>query len=164
MPKNELTAQRLRDLLDYSPETGFFVWRKRSGPKAPAGAVAGTRDSNGYVKIGIDGEDYRAQRLAWLHYYGEWPKQDVGHLDGHIDNNAISNLRDLPQAVVQQGQRKAHADSLHGFQGVSKRKTGWIARININCVHHYLGLFPTAEEAHRAYLDAKRDKATFGKN
>lgn len=164
MPKIELTAQRLRELLDYSPDTGLFTWRKRGGPKAPVGSVAGGPDSNGYVKIGIDGEDYRAQRLAWLHYYGEWPKLDVGHLDGRIDNNAISNLRDLPQAVVQQGQRKAHADSLHGFLGVTKRKTKWMARISIDRVVYYLGVFTTPEEAHRAYLDAKREKATFGKN
>lgn len=163
MPKTELTAQRVRELLTYSPETGIFIWRKRVSSKAPSGAVAGTKDSSGYVKIGIDGEDYRAQRLAWLHYYGEWPKWDVGHLDGCIENNAIHNLRDMPQSVVQQGQRSAHVDNLHGFQGVSKRKAGWIARININRVHYYLGMFPSAEEAHKAYLAAKRDKATFGK-
>lgn len=163
MPKSELTAQRVRELLDYSPETGIFVWRSKASSKAPAGSVAGCKDSGGYLKIGIDGKDYRAQRLAWLHYYGEWPKWDVGYVDGCIDNNAISNLRDFPQAIVQQGQRKAHADSLHGFQGVSKRRTGWIARININRVHHYLGIYPTPEEAHRAYLAAKREKATFGK-
>ena len=166
MPNAELTAQQLRHLLDYSPETGIFVWRNPNpmANKAPVGSVAGAKDSNGYVKIGIAGKDYRAQRLAWLHYYGEWPKQDVAHRDRRIDNNAISNLYEAPEATVQQGQRSAHVDSLHGFQGVTKRKTGWVARITVNSVDYYLGIFPTAEEAHHAYLTAKRDKTGIGKD
>lgn len=164
MPKTELTAQRLRELLDYSPETGQFTWRRRVGPKAPAGSVAGGPDSSGYVKIGIDGQDYRAQRLAWLHYYGEWPKKDVGHRDRCVSNNAISNLHEAPQTIIQQGQKAAHADSLYGFQGVTKRKTGWVARISVNSVVYYLGIYRTPEEAHKAYLEAKREKTGIGKD
>ena len=39
--KRQLTAERLRELLDYAPETGLFYWRVRSG-RASAGSEAGT--------------------------------------------------------------------------------------------------------------------------
>lgn len=155
MAKTDLTAQRLRELLHYDPDTGVFRWRNPRG-KAGNKPSAGSRDSGGYVKIGIAGHDYRAHRLAWLYVRGVWPDGQVDHKDGDPGNNAIGNLRDVPQAVNQQNQRSAHFDSKHGLMGVTQRKTGWIARINIEGVHHYLGVFPTQESAHAAYLAAKR--------
>ena len=156
MAAADLTAARLRELLDYCAETGRFTWRVRSSAKAPAGAVAGGPDSSGYTKIGIAGHDYRAHRLAWLHVHGKWPEGQLDHIDGNPGNNAIDNLRDVSQFVNQQNQRKAHADSTHGLMGVSRRKTGWIARINIDGAHRYLGIFKTPEAAHDAYMSVKR--------
>jgi len=155
MAKTDLTAQRLRELLHYDPETGAFRWFKPRG-KAAKTPTAGSPDSGGYIKIGIAGRDYRAHRLAWLYVHGAWPCGQVDHMDGNPGNNAINNLRDVHQAINQQNQRSAHADSEHGLMGVTKRKTGWMARINIEGVHHYLGMFPSQESAHAAYLSAKR--------
>ena len=63
--KRQLTAQRLRELLDYAPDTGRFYWRVRSG-RASAGGEAGTWSGDGYRDIKIDGTIYRAHRLDWL--------------------------------------------------------------------------------------------------
>ncbi len=152
----QITAKRLRELLDYNPETGRMTWRVAASTKAPAGAVAGGPDSSGYTKIGLLGRDYRAQRLAWMHHYGEWPKGQVDHIDGNPANNAIANLRDVPQTLNQQNQRKAHAHNSHGFMGVSRLGKKWQARIKVGADRMYLGVFTTPEDAHAVYLDAKR--------
>lgn len=159
MPNNadqNIAAKRLRELLDYNPESGILTWRVAASAKAPAGAVAGGPDSSGYTKIGLLGRDYRAQRLAWLHHYGEWPKGQVDHIDGNPANNAIANLRDVPQTMNQQNQRKAHAHNSHGFMGVSRLGKKWQARIKVGAERLYLGVFATPEHAHAVYLDAKR--------
>lgn len=155
MSKAKLTADRLRELLDYDPQTGLFTWR-RTRAKARKGAVAGTPCSYGYVKIGIDNEDYRAHRLAWLYCHGEWPSDQIDHIDGDIKNNAINNLRDVSTSVNQQNLRRAKAHSTHGYMGTSKRGEKWAARITTNGVFRHLGVFATAEEAHAAYIEAKR--------
>ncbi len=49
-----ITAERLRQLLSYDPESGLFVWRVGRG-KAKPGSVAGTVNDDGYIIIGIDG-------------------------------------------------------------------------------------------------------------
>lgn len=153
--KTKLTADRLRELLDYNPETGLLTWRVTRA-KGKKGAVAGGRDALGYVKIGIDGSDYRGHRLAWLHYYGEWPRDMLDHIDGDVTNNAIVNLRDVDTSVNQQNQRKAQRTNKSGLIGVSRKEKCSVARIKVGGEVRYLGAFGTDEEAHAAYLNAKR--------
>lgn len=86
-----LTVERLRELLDYDPETGVFRW-KEPRRKCRVGEVAGSLRKDGYVKIQVDGRFYQAHRLAWLCVYGVWPSA-IDHIDGNRANNAIANLR-----------------------------------------------------------------------
>lgn len=157
MAKTDLTAQRLRELLDYNPDTGVFRWRNPRG-KAVNKPSAGSSDSSGYTKIGIAGRDYRAHRLVWLYVHGVWPDGQVDHMDGNPGNNAIGNLRDVPQTVNQHNQRTAHTNNGHGFMGASRNGKKWKARILVDGVRRYLGVFDTPEAAHTAYLSAKRDQ------
>ncbi len=57
-----LTAQRLREVLNYDPKTGVFTWIKDAGggERIKAGSVAGWEDKRGYINIGVDGYKYRA--------------------------------------------------------------------------------------------------------
>src|SRR6185437_14856888 len=71
---SRLTQARLKELLDYDPVTGIFVW-KSDRPRVKRGDVAGGPDAWGYVKIGVDGLLFPAHRLAWLWVYGEFPAQ-----------------------------------------------------------------------------------------
>jgi hypothetical protein len=67
-----LTQERLKEVLNYDPETGIFT-RAVKRHKYPAGEKAGTVEFNGYIVIRISGKTYKAHRLAWLYVYGEWP-------------------------------------------------------------------------------------------
>lgn len=154
-----LTAKRLRELLEYQPDTGLFVWLCRTGGTGKAGAIAGTIDSFGYVRIGIDGRVYRAHRLAVFYMNGAWPINEVDHCDGDKANNRWENLRDVPRITNQQNQRKPHRRGSSGFLGVSlHEETGrWRSRIWVNGRNVSLGLHDTPNEAHAAYVLAKRE-------
>ena len=89
-----LTAERLREVMSYDPETGVLTWRKKTGRKGRVvvGRAAGNYDPDGYICVRIDRKNYKAHRLAWLYVYGTWPDNRIDHIDGIKDNNAITNL------------------------------------------------------------------------
>jgi hypothetical protein len=151
----ELTAEVLRSKLTYNPETGVFIWRVRAG-KAWPGRVAGSPDSWGHTQIRINTRKYATHRLAWLYVHGEWPKQHIDHIDGNPANNALRNLREVDMSVNQQNLRKAKSTNKCGLLGVSRKANYSVARIKVGDRVLFLGTFETNEEAHAAYLNAKR--------
>lgn len=153
----ELTAEFVRSILDYDPETGAFRWRTRRGTVA-AGSVAGRFDRDGYREISINRRTYRAHRLAWLMTYGAWPSKDIDHINGLPYDNRISNLRDVTPSKNMQNLRRGHRDSKSGLLGAHWRAASntWHSTIKLRGAEHYLGKFDTEIEAHRAYVDAKR--------
>lgn len=159
MSKPDVTSQRLRESLHYDPETGAFVWIAQTSKRIQIGGVAGSQDSKGYVRIGIDGEYYPAHRLAWLYVTGAWPADQIDHRNGVRDDNSWLNLREANRFLNGQNQRLPHTDNKSGFLGVCWHKASgkWRAQIKIDGRVSHLGLFATAADAHNAYLVAKRN-------
>jgi hypothetical protein len=145
------------ELLHYNPDTGIFTRLKDSGSRGKAGKVSGTRCLNGYLRVGVGGEEYYAHRLAWLYMTGEWPMQQIDHIDGVRSNNRFSNLRCADPALNGQNQRRAQSDSLTGVLGVTKKRKRFRAQIAVGGVNRALGTFDTPELAHAAYIKAKRE-------
>lgn len=144
---------RLIEVLAYEPKTGRFMWRigKR------AGQVAGSLDRYGYRRIQVDSRCYRAHRLAWFYMNGRWPVGDVDHRFGMKDDNRIAELRDVSEAENSQNQRNARSDSKTGYLGVTQLPNGkFQASIKVDDRSIYLGSFDTPEDAHGAYVEAKR--------
>lgn len=159
MAKTDLTAQRLRQLLDYDANSGVFRWADPQSRRVRAGDEAGTINTLwGRRYIGADGRRYFAHRLAWLHAFGEWPSGEIDHIDGDPLNNAIQNLRDCSRQTNQQNQSAARRGSKSGVLGAHWHSASncWRARIYCSGKFHHIGLFDTAEEAGAAYLAAKR--------
>lgn len=164
-PKPTLTAERLREVLNYFPEEGVFVWKVTRSFKAIAGSVAGSEyKATGYLRIQIDGTSYLAHRLAWLHEYGEWPALDIDHINGEKADNRIANLREATTSQNGQNQHKAQSGNKSGVLGVYQDKTScrWRAIIASGGRIYKLGHFDTKDEAHAAYLAAKRELHEFG--
>jgi hypothetical protein len=150
-----VTRARLRALLYYDAQTGEFHWLKRMSARIRAGDLAGTLTEDGYRRIWIEGRQYRAHRLAWLYMTGEWCPLLIDHRDGNPSNNRWSNLR---KATLSQSNanRRVPRNNRCGLKGVSRKGSGWRAAIHKNKRKHYLGIFPTPQAAHAAYVTAAR--------
>lgn len=158
--KPNLTQDRLQQLLDYNPETGVFVWKVANGRRIHVGDVAGSPNPKGYLVIGVDCRIYRAHRLAWFYVYGKWPEHYIDHINGQVNDNRIVNLRDVSHTVNGENQKDAPAHNKScGVLGVSREKNHrrWRAVIQTGKKQVHIGYFDTVEEAHNAYVLAKRN-------
>lgn len=164
MADKHLSADVLRDTLDYNPDTGLFRHKTvRKGVRI--GAVAGGLE-RGYVRIGIDGTLYYAHRLAWLYMTGKDAPNDVDHINGERSDNRFCNLRAVTRSENMQNRRKVGRSNSSGFLGVSwvAAQKKWSARIRTPGRGKYLslGFFDAPEDAYAAYVEAKRVLHPFG--
>ena len=156
-PAQELTAEKLRELLHYDPETGIFTRKVRTSPRVKAGDVAGSQGGGGYLNIMVGSRLHKAHRLAWLYVYGEWPKDKLDHINRNKTDNRISNLRDVSHKQNMQNASK-RSDNTSGHPGVYlvKRKSKWQAQIMHNYKLIHLGYFSDREEAVAARKAAEK--------
>ena len=152
-----LTSTRLREVLDYDPDTGNFTWRVGKSGAAGIGQIAGGPTDRGYWRIEVDGTRYRAHRLAWLYMTDEWPSDQIDHINGTRSDNAWANLR-LADNHLNHANSKTPSNNSSGFKGVSwvQARNKWAAYIKVNCKRLHLGYYNAPEDASAAYADAAR--------
>lgn len=154
----ELTAERLRELLTYDPDTGIFTRISSSRGRWPIGSIAGTTRPDGYVGVQVGSRGsriYLAHRLAWFWMTGEWPRDKIDHINMKRADNRWSNLRVATHSQNLANVR-AHADNASGIKGVLVYNGRWRAMIKVGGKSLHLGLFDTAEAASAAYCAAAR--------
>lgn len=151
-----MDAQLLRETLSYDPETGIFRWLVRASKNTIIGSIAGCIVGNGYYQIRMLGkQSFYAHRLAHLYMTGEWPPEEIDHMDGNPLNNRWSNLRIADR--VENGRnacRPSHNTS--GIKGVcwDRRRKKWRAYIVVKKKHIGLGAFTFKHDAAAAYAHA----------
>ena len=156
MSKQILTYERLREVLDYDPETGVTKWKIAHHRNARIGEPTHFVTTRGYASMCIDKHLYSTHRLIWLYYYKVLPVGDIDHLNGIRTDNRIANLRDVSRSGNLQNLRKAKSTSSTGLLGVCINKDKWQARITVQGRQISLGTYITPLLAHQAYLVAKR--------
>jgi hypothetical protein len=156
----ELTPERLKSLLSYNPETGEFAWLVSRGNRL-VGEIAGCpvyfgRSRKLYISIKIDCKNYLAHRLVWLYSYGEWPKNQIDHIDQSSLNNRLSNLRDVTNSENSKN-KKIPRNNKSGVMGVffSNDTQKWAATIMVNGKTIYLGYFDLKDDAITARKNAE---------
>jgi hypothetical protein len=148
---SQFDFQHLRDSFTYYPETGTLI--RNSNGKPMTGL-----DAYGYVQLGYRKKMYKAHRLIWAIVHGEFPCGHIDHINGNRSDNRISNLRVVTHQENGHNQQKMNKRNTSGYAGVCwhKRLSKWQAGICVDNSYLYLGVFPSAEEAHASYLAAKR--------
>lgn len=149
-----LTQARLKELLEYDPETGIFTRKIRTTNSVRVGDKAGSPDRHGYILICVDGKKYQASRLAFLWMTGAFPKEKAEHKDRTPLNNKWNNLRNSTQQQNQQN-KAVQSNNKLGLKGVwAISPIRWRARIKANGKQIHLGVFKSPAEAHLAYIAA----------
>lgn len=156
MAEKDWTHDEVLSTFSYSSDDGILRWNMPSNRRIKACARAGSLRKDGYLEVEFRGVRVRVHRLVWFYVFGEWPQHDIDHINGVRDDNRICNLRDVTRSVNIQNQRASKGAS--GFLGVSwmKNDKRWQAKITVNGICKHIGLYLTAEDAHAAYLNAKR--------
>lgn len=144
-------------MLRYDPETGHFTWIAKASKNTVIGSKAGREHKKrGYTEISVDKRLYYAHRLVWLYMHGEFPPNDIDHINGMKSDNRLCNL--LPATRSENNQNQSAARKTYsGLLGVTWSKTAnkWNAQIKIYGKHFSLGMYDTAMDAHVAYLICK---------
>lgn len=174
---NNLSRERALRYFDYDPLTGELRFKRRPDTEFKdeasiarhlklVGTVAGSINSEGYIKVHIDGEYYAGHKVIWLMQTGEWvdyPDHEVGHFDGDRANNRWANLRKATKSDSQRngGMRINNTSGVHGvnWKPVYTATPGdgrWVARIWNGPKHVYLGSFKDIRDAMIARRAAER--------
>lgn len=156
-----LTQKHLKECMTYDPNTGMFIWRERplkhfktkvawkTVNKRLAGKPAGcVVKASGYIRIGIDGKDYHAHRLAFLYMTGSMPFEEVDHVNHYRSDNRFTNLRAISRLDNSRNMGK-RLDNNSGTTGVhwNKKDKRWVAQIRMNNKTKHLGMFVDKERA-----------------
>lgn len=156
----EITREQVLEMLEYIPETGVLLQKKKR-PKVAVGMVAGGVTPKGYRYIQLFGRKYAAHRLVWLIEHGKFPEMFIDHIDRNKLNNCIENLREVTEK--QNNENKRHQkNSSTGIRGVSfvPKLRKYKAQIQHNGINHYLGVFDSPLDAAEAYKKAAKQLFT----
>lgn len=163
---SELTQQDLIELISYDPITGKAYWNKRDvrwfndtktrtakqecnrWNAQNAGNEITHLNSKGYIQPGVMGKHVLLHRLIWLREMGEWPKEQVDHINGIRTDNRIENLREATNQENCKNQRIRKNNTV-GCMGINKRPNyeKWRVRINTVDKRVHIGDFNSLEEA-----------------
>lgn len=143
--KPNFSVEHLRKMLHYSPNSGEFTWLEhRQGRKCKAGGISAHHHGKEAHSICVDYRKYYAHNLAWWWMTGEWPDDEVDHINGNATDNRWSNLR--------KGTRQQNTWNRRGrkkLMGAYFHKSSGLWKANIQ--HRTIGYFRTEKEAHKAY-------------
>ena len=142
----ELPLQRIYELLKYDEESGNLLW-KTDRLNTKAGKVAGCLNTAGYVQVYLDNVPYYAHRIIYALSFSQKAFEFIDHVDGNRSNNRLNNLREVSSAANAQNNK---------VRGTTLSRYGWCSSITTNYQQKHLGYFDTEEEAHQAYLEAKK--------
>lgn len=144
-----LSLEDAKKIFSYCPETGSLKKLRRNGEWSEVSCLSG-----GYLVTCVRGKNYRAHRIAWFLFYGEWPNNIIDHANGIPTDNKIENLR-ISNFSLNASNRKLDSSNKSGKTGVylEKKSGKWVAVISENGKRTRLGYYPDKEAAYAAYKE-----------
>ncbi len=158
-----LSVDFLRECLDYKPDSGALIWRRRPekhfccGSKSAAHLAAiwnakfsgkpafASVGDHGYYTSAIGGRRMSAHRIVWAIYYGESPSFEIDHINGVRTDNRIENLRQVTRSENSKNLRvrSGEARGVYWYTPTSR----WVAKIQYRGRMRHLGYFKDRDDA-----------------
>jgi len=141
--------------LKYDIETGE-IWGQNYNLRGRPWEVKSSCKNGEYLCMRIGSKTYKLHRVIFKFYNPEWDIENgsndnsIDHKNGKTTDNQITNLRNVTHQHNQHNQTKAKGCCW------DKREKKWKAYIRLNRKHIHLGYFDLEEDAHNAYLEAKK--------
>jgi hypothetical protein len=165
MARKEISPALLQELLIYVPWTGKLWWKPRPLSMFTADRhqkrwntcfayrkAFTTTGTHGYLVSNIYNKLYLAHRVVWALETGNWPVNEIDHVDRIRTNNKWVNLREATS--------RENKQNMSGVLGASSQYKGvswstvyscWAVRISACSKYLNLGLFALETEAALAY-------------
>ena len=151
-------------LLKYESDK-IWVWREKRGNQKLKNPdwyelKGGVYKSTGYRRVKINNKTYLYHRVVYFIHNDDWDIHDtcrnnsIDHIDRNPLNNNIENLR-----VVTHSQNMCNTDA-KGYC-FDKARGKYMASIRVDGKNKHLGYFVTEDDAHNAYVEAKKKYHTF---
>lgn len=145
MGQSEVSYELAHKLFRYDPIDGILIRKVTVSSRALAGYKIRAVNTAGYVVVRFEDKLQYAHRIIWLMHYGEWPDQDIDHIDGIPSNNILANLRavtrsqNLLNKSVDSGTYWSHRDKV------------WVASIQVGGTKKHIGQHKIKAIAERMY-------------
>ena len=151
-----MNINELKSLLSYEPDTGVIRWIAQGKGRIKK-KEAGTLLHSGYAGICIGPKRWQSHRIAWALHYGEWPKDQIDHINGIKTDNRICNLREATNAQNGKNLGLSKANT-SGHKGVCfDKQTGkWRAIIKVNFKQINIGRYADLQDAINARVAAEQ--------
>ncbi len=122
-----LTQKELKEWVNYDKETGLFVAVKKSKGRN-VGDVCGSKIKTGYLRFNVCGVLNYSHRLAFLYMTGEFPANEIDHINHIKNDNKWSNLRQVTHKENHKN-RPMYKNNKIGCFGIKKPKgeKKWVA-------------------------------------
>jgi len=147
-----MTPSDLRRLVEYDKDTGLLTWRPRDGNNRfnakLSGKPAFSQVSGGYLIGRLNGVNLKAHRVAWAIHYGEWPPNQIDHINGIRSDNRLVNLRSVVNSENGKNQ-KTRSTNKSGEPCISwfGRDAKWWVKITVDGKTKHIGYFDTIDAA-----------------
>jgi len=148
-----MTQDELKELLKYDPETGVFTWRvDRANGRYKAGSIVKgeVNKKTSYRRLWINGKRYQSSHIANLYMTGEWPKEEMDHINRDPLDDRWCNLREATSSENKVNRILPRKDK-HLPPGVYNKGGKYEVIRRINGEKTYLGTYETIKEAAMAY-------------
>jgi hypothetical protein len=152
-----ITQQELRQRLHYDPDTGIWIWLIGPCRGKRAGWLGSNRRGQRYWYIYLKeinkSGHATASHLAYFYMTGQWPPDEIDHINNIATDDRWQNLRAVTRAQNEWNKNK-YRNNKSGVKGVYFRDGKWIAGIRRNGTRQVLGRFLTVQDAAAAYQQA----------
>lgn len=150
MTRQKPSPAEMQEMFSYDHITGVLT-RKRN-----RNSTFTSKDKDGYIRVRVGNGILYLHQVAFVVFHGRWPSGQIDHINGNKIDNTIANLRDVEQATNLENRRSPLGNNKSGCLGVSLHHGRWRAKIQVDRKSIVIGKFDTPEEAHQAYVNAKR--------